>query len=66
MLIEQTLDKLNSMKLGAMAEAVQQQLRAGDAATPLNRNSPPPVWDGGLTGGGSKRRAFGPAFDGGS
>ena len=33
MLIEQTLDKLNSMKLGAMAEAVQQQLRAGDAAT---------------------------------
>ena len=33
MLIEQTLDKLHAMKLGAMAEAVQQQLRAGDAAT---------------------------------
>ena len=33
MLIEQTLDKLNAMKLGAMAEAVQQQLRAGDATT---------------------------------
>ena len=33
MLIEQTLDKLNAMKLGAMAEAVQQQLRADDVAT---------------------------------
>ena len=33
MLIEQTLDKLHAMKLGAMAEAVQQQLRAGAAAT---------------------------------
>jgi DNA replication protein DnaC len=33
MLIEQTLDKLNAMKLSALAEAVQQQLRAGDAAT---------------------------------
>ena len=35
MLIEQTLDKLHAMKLGAMAEAVQQQLRAG-AAAPLS------------------------------
>ena len=33
MLIEQTLEKLNAMKLGAMAEAVQQQLRSDDAAT---------------------------------
>ena len=33
MLIEQTLDKLHAMKLGAMAEAVQHQLRAGEAAT---------------------------------
>ena len=33
MLIEQTLDKLNAMKLGAMAEAVQHQLRADDVAT---------------------------------
>ncbi len=33
MLIEQTLDKLNAMKLGALAEAVQQQRRSGEAAT---------------------------------
>ena len=33
MLIEQTLEKLNGMKLGAMAEAFQQQLRSDDAAT---------------------------------
>ena len=33
MLIEHTLDKLTAMKLGAMAEAVQQQLRTGDAAS---------------------------------
>ena len=33
MLIEQTLDKVHAMKLGAMAEAVQHQLRAGEAAT---------------------------------
>jgi DNA replication protein DnaC len=33
MLIEQTLDKLNAMKLGALAAAVQQQRRANDAAT---------------------------------
>ena len=33
MLIEQTLDKLNAMKLGALAEAVQQQLRSAEAAS---------------------------------
>ena len=33
MLIEQTVDKLNAMKLGAMADAVQQQLQSGEAAT---------------------------------
>ena len=33
MLIEQTLDKLNAMKLGAMADAFQQQLQTGEAAT---------------------------------
>ena len=33
MLIEQTLDKLNAMKLGAMADALQQQLQTGEAAT---------------------------------
>ncbi len=33
MLIEQTLEKLNAMKLSAMAEAVQQQLHSDDAAT---------------------------------
>ena len=33
MLIEHTLDTLQAMKLGAMAEAVQQQLRADAAAT---------------------------------
>ena len=32
MLIDQTLDKLNAMKLGAMADAVQQQRRADDVA----------------------------------
>ena len=35
MLIEQTLEKLTTMKLGAMAEAVQQQLRS-DEATALS------------------------------
>ena len=35
MLIEQTLEKLTAMKLGAMAEAVQQQL-GSDAATALS------------------------------
>lgn len=33
MLIEQTLEKLTTMKLGAMAEAVQAQLRSDDATT---------------------------------
>ena len=33
MLIEQTLDKLNAMKLGALADALQQQLQTGEAAT---------------------------------
>ena len=33
MLIEQTLDKLNAMKLGAMADAFQQQLQTDEAAT---------------------------------
>ena len=33
MLIEQKLDKLNAMKLGAMADAFQQQLQTGEAAT---------------------------------
>ena len=33
MLIEQTLEKLNAMKLSALAEAVQQQLHSDDAAT---------------------------------
>ena len=33
MLIEQTLDKLNAMKLGAMANALQQQQQTGEAAT---------------------------------
>ena len=33
MLTEQTLDKLNAMKLGAMADAFQQQLQTGEAAT---------------------------------
>ena len=32
MLIEQTLDKLNAMKLGAMADAFQQQLQTDEAA----------------------------------
>ena len=32
MLIEQTLDKLNAMKLGAMADACQQQLQTAEAA----------------------------------
>ena len=32
-LIEQTPDKLNAMKLGAMADALQQQLQIGEAAT---------------------------------
>ena len=32
MLIEQTLDKLNAMKLGAMAEACRQQTRTAEAA----------------------------------
>ena len=32
MLIEHTLEKLHAMKLSAMAEAVQQQLRSGEAA----------------------------------
>ena len=32
MLIEQTLDKLNTMKLGAMADACQQQLQTAEAA----------------------------------
>ena len=32
MLIEQTLDKLNAMKLGAMADACQQQLQTDEAA----------------------------------
>ena len=35
MLIEQTLEKLTAMKLGAMAEAVQQQL-GSDEATALS------------------------------
>ena len=35
MLIEQTLDKLNAMKLGAMADAVQRQLQT-DAAAALS------------------------------
>ena len=35
MLIEQTLDKLHAMKLGALADALQQQLR-GDEATTLS------------------------------
>ena len=34
MLIEQTLDKLNAMKLGAMADAFQQQRQTDEAATP--------------------------------
>lgn len=33
MLTEHTLDKLNAMKLGAMADAFQQQLQTGEAAT---------------------------------
>ena len=33
MLIEQTLDKLDAMKLGAMADAFQQQLQTDEAAT---------------------------------
>ncbi len=33
MLIEQTLDKLNTMKLGGMADACQQQLQTAEAAT---------------------------------
>ena len=33
MLIEHTLDKLNAMKLGGMADAFQQQLQSGEAAT---------------------------------
>ena len=33
MLIEQTLEKLQAMKLSALAEAVQQQLHSDDAAT---------------------------------
>ena len=32
MLIDQTLDKLNAMKLGAMADACQQQLQTAEAA----------------------------------
>ena len=32
MLIEQTLDKLDAMKLGAMADACRHQLRTGEAA----------------------------------
>ncbi len=32
MLIEQTLDKLNTMKLGAMADACQQQIQTAEAA----------------------------------
>ena len=32
MLIEQTLDKLNTMKLGAMADACQQQIQTDEAA----------------------------------
>ena len=33
MLIEQTLDKLNAMKLGAMADACQQQIQTDEAAS---------------------------------
>ena len=33
MLTEQTLDKLNAMKLGAMADAFQNQLQTNEAAT---------------------------------
>ena len=33
MLTEQTLDKLNAMKLGGMADALQQQLQTGEVAT---------------------------------
>ena len=33
MLIEQTLDKLNAMKLGATADALQKQLQTNEAAT---------------------------------
>ena len=33
MLIGQTLDKLNAMKLGAIADALQQQLQTGEPAT---------------------------------
>ena len=33
MLIEQTLDKLNTMKLGAMADACQQQIQTDEAAS---------------------------------
>ena len=36
MLIEQTLEKLTAMKLGAMAEAVQQQLGSDVGTSPVN------------------------------
>ena len=40
MLIEQTLDKLNTMKLGAMADACQQQIQSDEAAAPsASRNA---------------------------
>ena len=37
MLIEQTLEKLTAMKLGAMAEAVQQQLGSDEATQMASR-----------------------------
>ena len=33
MLIEQTLDKLNAMKLGAMTDACQQRIQTDEAAS---------------------------------